>query len=87
MAGKNNEKGVDSGVVNGGPKGPTQQQKPIGVPTIPDTDGGAGVPKPIDLSLLAAPTTPARRALRDTALGGSFPAEAGITGYAGVFVP
>jgi hypothetical protein len=52
--------------------------------TIPDVEDSPIVnPEPIDLTPL---TTPARRPLRDVAIGGQY-AQAGITGYAGVFVP
>jgi hypothetical protein len=63
---------------------PKKKKDASGVPQIdtPDTDGGAVVPEPIDLSLLVA-EQPKRRALS----GISSPAQGGITGYAGVFIP
>ena len=54
---------------------------------IPDSPDAAPVPPPADLSLLAGRTTePARRPLRDASMGGQYNA-AGITGYAGIFIP
>ena len=73
---------TDNGIpINGKPK-PTITPLPL----IPDVEHQA--PEPEDLTVLAAPTNPPqRRPLQNSALGGSFPSQSGITGYAGVFIP
>jgi len=53
------------------------------IPEVPESDGGAAPAPAFDLSTLQAPQTPQRRALS----GISAPVQAGITGYAGIFVP
>jgi hypothetical protein len=52
---------------------------------VPDTNGGAITPTPLDLSLIAGPQDlPQRRPLHSASL--SVP-QTGVTGYAGVFIP
>jgi hypothetical protein len=84
---------TNGGSNNGGktPEGvPVNPAKPR-LPSIPDlghapdTNGGATVPAPVDLSLLAGPTDlPQRKPLHNAAV--SVP-QTGVTGYAGVFIP
>jgi len=63
---------------------PTPTTTPL--PLIPDVEHQA--PEPEDLTPLAAsPEAPQRKPLQNSALGGSFPSQNGITGYAGVFIP
>lgn len=82
---------------SGGPKGnagkgggesgtPSKPTPPVpGLPQIPDGNGGASLPTPVDLSLLAGPQAlPQRRPLRNASV--SVP-QTGVTGYAGVFIP
>src|SRR5262249_32894480 len=55
---------------------------------IPDVEHQAPPPEPLDETILAAsPQAPQRKPLQNSALGGSFPSQNGITGYAGVFIP
>ena len=81
---------------NGGPgttdNGVPIQNKPkpttTPLPLIPDVTHPAQAPTPIDETILAAsPVAPQRKPLENSALGGSFPSQNGITGYAGVFIP
>ena len=89
----NSPKQNGSGGAVNGPQGSTgngMPVKPKPLPTtktislIPDTPDAATAPEPVDLSLLATEAEqPRRRALSSIVA----PAQADITGYAGVFVP
>ena len=92
-----NSTGGGSGPTGGnkGPQGTTRDGIPYqpgkpklkAIPPVdtPDTNGGAVTPPPLDLSaIVAEQEAPRRRALSGVGVpsGG-----AGITGYAGIFIP
>jgi hypothetical protein len=70
------------------PYGSRDKKKLKPIPDVPDSDGGAVTPEPLDLSLLAGEETPPqRRPLNNSGVGGGLVPQSGITGYAGIFIP
>jgi hypothetical protein len=65
------------------PNDKTNKPKVPSIPDVPDHNGGATPIEPIDLTTLTGPELPRRKPLNPSLNI----AEAGVTGYAGVFVP
>src|SRR5262249_51369211 len=76
-----NSNGVGYNAPNGVPVSPKPKPTLQPLPLIPDVSHPQPQPTPIDETILAAsPQAPQRKPLQNSALGGSFPSQAGITG-------